>query len=652
MVRLDKIMQKMQECYKEDEARFFVEATGSTLDEAINSAAIQLGVKPNFIEYEVMQKGKSGFFAIIPRDWKIIAYKDQKAKTVQNESADVSEVNTQSQDSIKQENIDGKAFVCCFPNGVFLKVIEPVGTGRAIKIDDVIEKFKKRNIAVPDENVLMPIVKDATGEYKRVANYNHNPVNDAIITVNVKDDEMSAYIYVIPPGPGGADVSTEKIKYFLQNNNVTFGFDEKRAREFQDTPVYKTEYLIAEGVRAKNGNDAHMEYFFETDTSNVNLTEDKTGQINFRDLNLIQNVVEGQPLARKTPAQRGGAGTTVTGHYIQAENGKDIQIPFGENTKLADDGLTVISTINGHVSIFKGKITVEPIFNVQGDVSLKTGNIEFLGSVMVSGNVHDGFSIIASGNIEVKGTVGNCALEAEGDIIIGQGVIGKEEGVIRAGKSVLAKFIQSEKEIRAGENVIVTDGILNSHVMAKKKIYCNGRRADVIGGTLSATEAIIARNIGSPTAGNDTVLSVGFDPQTKLRVTELNEFLENNKKLLNEVNLNLKTLQEQKKRPGVKVDEEVLQKNLTKKFTLEAEISEMESELERLKAYLDSIKTEGRVSASGNVYEGVTINIKDFTEVVRTDCKATTFYLDGGLIRYRKYKREEKVGGPSGYSTD
>lgn len=654
MVRLDKIQEKMIELYEEDKSRVFVEASGTSLEEAINSAAIQLGVKVNFVDYEIIQKGKSGFFAIMPRDWKIIAYKNYAVEQGDSVGTSTDFVVDSVTEALREENVDGQAFICRFKAGVFLKVTPPVGNGRKIKVDDVFEKFRSLNLPVPEEKVLMPVIKNATGEYVQVAPYDHNPVNDAMITVNISDDQMSAYIYVIPPGPGGADVSVDKIEYFLKSQRVVFGYDAQKASEFQDTPVYKAEYLIASGKKPQNGKDAYIKYNFETDTSKIQLQESTDGQINFKDLNLIQNVVEGQTLAVKIPAERGVAGTTVTGQYLEAGNGKDIPIPLGSNTRLAEDGLTVLAEINGHVKISKGKITVEPVFLVNGNVSLKTGNIEFLGSVVVTGNVDDGFSVRASGNIEIKGTVGRSNLDAEGDIIIGQGVIGKDGANIRSGKSVWAKFIQTTKMVFAGENVVVSDGILNSNVMANKKIICSGRRADIIGGNLSATELIAARNIGSPTSGSDTVLSVGFDPKAKERLEFLNVLIENNQRLLNEVNLNLKTLEDQKKRRGgLQADkEEALQKYLTAKYTLETEISEANKELEKLKEYLETIKTEGRISASGNVYIGVTLNIKNYTEIVRSDARMTTFHLNNGLIRYGKYEKPQGVGGPSGYSAD
>ncbi|PIE97882.1 MAG: polymerase [Treponema sp.] len=654
MVRLEQIQQKMQELYKKDSSRFFVEARGSELDEAIASAAIQLGIPAANVDYEVTQKGKSGMFALNPCDWIILAYQNDNIKLNVDESD--GQLNAGSANVIEeQKDKNGQVFISCLTAGVFMKVTAPVGNGKKVKIDDAIKKIKAKNLDVPAEKVLMPIIKKAKGEYIRIAPFKKTPGNDAMLTVNIRDDGMAAYLHVYPPGPGGADFSAEEIVLFLNNNDVVFGIDDNRLVEFQDNPVYKEDYLIAEGQPAKNGNDAKIEYNFRVDTSVRDFSQTTSGQINFKELNIIQNVVEGQPVAQKIPAQRGEPGKTVSGKYLEASSGKDVVIPIGENTKIADDGLTVIAEINGHVSLKKGRITVEPVYVVEGNVSIKTGNIEFLGAVFVNGNVDDGFSIRASGNIEVKGTVGKSELDAEGDIVISQGIIGKEGALIRTSQSIWSKFIQNAKSVEAGKMVVVSDGIINSNVLANKKIICKGKRADIIGGNISAAEFISARNLGSPTAGNDTTLNVGFDPKSKERLDFLRVSQENNEKMLAEVKLNLTALENQKKRRGGTLSEEkeeTYQKYIETKYTLETEIEEAKQEVQKIKEHLETIKIEGKVSASGDVFAGVTINIKNFTEVVRTDCKATTFFLDKGIIRYGKYEKEEEVKGPGGYSTN
>jgi uncharacterized protein (DUF342 family) len=51
---------------------------------------------------------------------------------------------------------------------------------------------------------------------------------------------------------------------------------------------------------------------------------------------------------------------------------------------VADDQLTIIADMKWSVVISGGKINVEPVYTVQGDVNLRTGNIIFLGTVIIT----------------------------------------------------------------------------------------------------------------------------------------------------------------------------------------------------------------------------------------------------------------------------
>lgn len=655
MIKLDQIKEEMAEMHAVDSNRFFVDISGETLDEALANAAIQLGVSKSSIDYEILQRGVTGFFALVPKEWKIRAYETVKPKKLKTEAEEEEVIETEEAEVVQDQ--DGMAYVFCSADGIYLKVTPPKGRGRAASVKDAVHRFQERSMAIPPDDVLTKIVQEQSGEYVRIAPFSRIPGNDASIVVNISEDEMKAFIYATPPGAGGADLSADTIIAFLKNNRVIAGIDEERIRQFQDSPVYREEYLVAEGIQPEKGENAKIVYNFETDNTQVRLQETRTGQINFKELNLIQNVVEGQPLAQKIPAQRGKAGKTVTGKYLEAANGKDIPMPLGKNTKVGPDELTIIAETNGQVLLVKNKITVQEIYVVEGDVSIKTGNITFLGSVFVNGNVDDGFIVKASGNIEVKGTVGKAELDTEGDIIVSQGIVGKEGGAIRAGKSIWAKFIQNTKIVESGDMIIVSDGIVNSNVMANRKIICRGKRADIIGGNLSASESISARNLGSASGGNDTVLSVGFDPRSKERLNFLLEKQEINQKALEEVKLDLSSLEEMKAKRGElpKDKEEAYQKKSDYRYTLKTEIHEIQKEIVQIQEYLNTLKNTGKVSASGTVYTGVRIVIRDTVEDVRTDCKATSFYLEKGIVRYGKYQDDDAEDAkkvPSGYSSN
>ncbi len=657
MIEIEQIKQKMSELHEEDSGRFFVEVEGNSLDEALSNAATQLGVPKSRIDYEIVQKGVQGILALFPKKWRLIAY--EIAKKVGSQDGKLTEDGTEvgAEEAKVVETKDGDAFVFRAPDGIYLKVVPPKGEGKPAGLGVVIEKFNAKALPVPNEESIIPILTSASGEYVKIAPYERVLGHDATMAVEISEDEMKAYLYVLPPTQGGIDLSSDTIVAFLKNNRVTVGINEEYVSAFQDSPVYKENYLVAEGIPPKHGADAKITYNFEVDNTHVRLKETKSGQINFKELNLIENVVVGQPLAQKVPAQRGQAGKTVTGKYLEANNGKDIPLPLGKNTEVADDGLTILATVSGQVLLVKNKINVEEVHIVEGDVSIKTGDFTFLGTVVVNGNVDDGYSIKASGNIEVKGTVGAADLDAEGDIVVGQGIVGKNEGNIRAGKSIWSKFIQNTKKVEAGDMVIVTDGIMNSNVMANRKIICRGKKGNIIGGDLSASESISAKSIGSKSSGNDTVINVGFDPKSKERLNFLLTKQEFDEKNLSDVRLNLRGLEETKKRRGglPTGKEETYQKLVQDKHTLETEVQRTQKEITQIKTYLDSLKNDGRVSVSGDVYAGVKIVIRDSIEEVRSDCKAVTFYLDNGFVRYGKYQDDDVEDAkkvPSGYSAN
>jgi uncharacterized protein (DUF342 family) len=458
---------------------------------------------------------------------------------------------------------------------------------------------------------------------------------------------MQATIAASPPGLGGCDLSVDAIRSVLKASNVVEGIDESHLAEFVDNPVYNESVVMAEGIPAQDGKDAAILYDFETDASKLRLREAANGRIDFREANQIQNVVQGQPLAKKIAAENGKPGFTVSGKALPSKNGKDISMPVGKNVHVASDGITIIADLNGQVLLVGGKINVEPVYNVSGNVNMNTGNIIFLGTVIISGNVEDGFSVKAEGNIEVKGNVGKAELEAEGDIIVNQGVTGKETGSIKAGKSVFAKFIENAN-VESGDSVVVSDGLVNANVTAMKRIICNGKRAHIVGGRLRATEEINAKSIGSPGGGSETVCEVGFDPQRKAQMEKLIADNEAAQTELEQIKLNLQTIINMKKqRKSLPEDKEMqLNELMDRRDELTSSLKQYKEERQEIQNYLDSLKTLGRVSASERVYPGVRVIIREVEYPVKDEYRSVSFILRDNLVQASRYEEvSEKVLG-------
>ncbi|WP_428768317.1 FapA family protein [Treponema sp. HNW] len=658
MITLDTIRTEMEQLLEVEQNLRFVEVRADSLEEALADAAAQLETRPILLEYEVLEQGFNGFAGLMKRPWFIRAYQNaaslQKAAK-KKRGKDI--LADDLEDGGKPKDVNGTFYVRYFGSQINLKVVPPIGKGVPVNFEDVMLRLKRSDTLSLEENIVKKTVEQGSeGEYIPVGLYSHNQAGDASFYVDISGDEMKGYIVASAPATGGAEISADRILRMLDSQRIVAGINKEYIEAFVDNPVYGTPYLVAEGLVPVDGRDAYIAYNFETDRSKLRIKETESGQVDFKELNLIQNVIEGQPLAQKIPAERGKGGKTLFGRYLEAKNGKDIHIPMGKNVTLDTDGRTVLAAVNGQVLLVNDKITVEPVMELDG-VNIKTGNITFLGTVIIKGNVEDGFDVHASGNIEVHGSVGSSHLEADnGDIVVSQGIMGKDKGIVKAGKSLWAKFIQNAA-VESGEYIIVHDGIINSTVTANKKVIVQGKRASIIGGHIFATEEIYAKNIGNSTGGSETILEVGFDPKAKKRHDELIALQEKLAKELDEIELNIQTLQNQKKvRKTLPHDkEESLNSFIARQSDIQAETDEMTVEIQELQAYLRELKVVGKISVSGMVYAGVKIFIRDVKEEVRNETKAVTFFYENGFVRYGKYEppsEEDTKRSPDGYSTN
>jgi len=653
MVELDKIRDEMRARLEIDNQLHNVEVNAATIDEALQDAAVQLDTKVTNLSYEIIEKGSDGFFTLGRKPWKLKIY--QNPDTIKKERKVFSRGGESGQEETISEIIkdrDGLFYVRHFGTNIMLKVLTPMGNGEAVSLRDVMDEVNKPDTVDIDESAIKKAVKQGTeGEYIQVGTYKHVKAGDVLISVEISRDEMKASINVSPPSMSGGEASFENICRVLMNQGVMEAcINKDKVIEFVDNPVYNIGYDIAFAIEPIDGRDAYVQYEFETDVKKLKAKVSDKGQINYKQLNQIQNVIAGQPLAQKILAEKGRGGKTVLGRYLEAKNGKDITVQLGQNTEFDKDGVTILASIDGEVMLINNRVTVAPV-KVLDAVNVKTGDIKFFGSVIIKGNVEDGYRVEAT-NIEVHGLVDRSVLIASENIVVQSGIYGKGEGSVKAGKSLWAKFI-NDCNVEVEDNVIVYDSIVNSNVTAMKNIIVKGKKAQIIGGHLCATEEICARKIGSPGGGTETILEVGIDPRAKARLDVLQKKQSDATKQFDAIELNIQTLEQQKKLrkklPKEKEDQLILLKQQIKDIA--EELREMTTEIDQIQDHLRELKAVGKVKAEGDVYSGVKIYIRDTLDEVKLDTKNVTFYYDRAFCKRGPYEPPTcKVEEPDGYA--
>jgi hypothetical protein len=339
---------------------------------------------------------------------------------------------------------------------------------------------------------------------------------DGRVVITVEDGEKTASMVLERPY-GGREITMDDVRAALRQKGVSFGIDEEAIEKALSQKTYGSRVTVARFQEPTHGTDAVVEYLFKTHLT-IHPKEMEGQKIDYRELESVVSVQKGTPLARKTPATKGQNGSTVTGKSLLAKPGKDARLAAGKGAKLFEDGLELRAEIDGQPILNDRSVSVEPVFDVRGDIDYCTGNIHFAGSVRVSGNVISGFSLKATEHIHIDGMVEDAFVQAGGDVVIRGGIQGRKKGTVKAGGEVNALFIE-QASVEAGGNIIASEA-LHSTLVAGQEIIVTSGKGHICGGSLAARSLIRANIIGSE-SGVFTELAVGFEPKEKAKLEQL-----------------------------------------------------------------------------------------------------------------------------------
>ncbi len=344
--------------------------------------------------------------------------------------------------------------------------------------------------------------------------------------------EMEAVFY--PPFEGAGMLDEDEIIKDIQHLGVKNGIKTDVVKDFLAHRRYGHRYVIAVGTAATEGSDGYIEYKFNTELKPTPKMNDD-GTVDFHTLENVNHIRKGEVVAVLHPEDRGTPGEDLLGRKVMPKKVKHVIFRHGRDLTVSEDGLQLISSVSGHVTLENDKVFVSNVLEIV-DVDNSTGDIDYQGNVNIKGNVLAGFSVKATGDIAVSGIVEGATIVAGGNITFNRGVQGMNRAVIKAGGNIVTKFLESVEQVEAGGS-IETDSILHSKVNAKGSIKAAGKKGLIIGGEVRSMTLVEAKVIGNE-LGTATVIGVGVDPAAKRRLDELQKSLQTmgaNKIQLNQI---------------------------------------------------------------------------------------------------------------------
>ncbi|WP_176167313.1 DUF342 domain-containing protein [Mesobacillus jeotgali] len=417
-------------------------------------------------------------------------------------------------------------------------------------------------------------------------------------------------------------ISVEKLLKILQKEKIVYGIKMDVLAKISENPdSVQYPVTIAKGTRNVDGEDSYL----RNELDQNSLKEQKV--FNFRTIMQIPSVSKGQLLATVVPPVKGTPGKNVSGRIIPAKHGRPLRIRAGNNVVYESGQFYALC--DGQVSITQKSISVNPVFEVKGDLDLRTGNVDFVGNIAIKGNVPSGYQLIAGGDIIVDGLVEAANIQAGGNIVIKGGVAGAMKGRVAAGGSVFANYL-NQANVKAGQDIIVKSSILHSKLTAAGNVDCH--TGTIIGGTISAGRNITVKELGNELF-TKTELAVGWDPlleKTEQETLSSIETAKANIRKLTEIEVKLSEIG---KRTGTLSSEQkqMIAKQRNTRLKMEQSLSELQADLELLQ-----LEKQDRMHSSLLVYEKVFPNTKVFfgKYAILTNqlYKSVGFYLENSEI--------------------
>jgi uncharacterized protein len=441
--------------------------------------------------------------------------------------------------------------------------------------------------------------------------------------VEVDADGLRAYLRPVDPSRDGIPEG-EDLRSILAEAGVVRGI--MAGPEIRAVPE-NGRVLVAVGRPPVRGADGWVEF----PTASRGGAAFAVERVNMRDGDFLKRVSKGDVVALIHPPAAGEAGETVRGEAIPAEAGAPAHVKAGDNVaaSLTDPG-QLVAAADGHLAFDSdGRIEVQTVVTIPGNLDLTVGNIDFCGSIIVLGDIMSDFTVNVGGSLDVRGNVEDSLIKAGGGVTVRNGFYGHGKGTIEAGGDVRIHHILNQSILSEKDVYIETEAV-NATVRAGGRIIAP--RAIIAGGTMDALREIVAGVLGSEDGGQ-AKLRAGKRGRILERLGQIDRDIKHGEKQLTDVKATVYRFVKMKV-DGVGLNaeqEQALGKLQEVQKLLPVRLEALQAERVQLQAELQK-KAEARIEVHDTVHENVLIDINNVRKVIDSAIQGVVFTERAGTI--------------------
>ncbi len=430
------------------------------------------------------------------------------------------------------------------------------------------------------------------------------------VEISVAPNNTTAFLTITPPENGGADITADKVLQAVREADIRYGINEEELIAAAENKRYNENICAAMWTPPVDGVDGTVTYHFDQN-SVIRPTEDEHGVVDYKNLGLVKNILAGTKIATITLPTEGTPGTDIMGKIISQHIGEPARPILGNGTTITPEGTEIVATVDGNLTFANGAFNVNEDLYLSGDVDVSSGNLDFIGNIIIKGDVHEGYKVVSKKNISITGSATGAELIADGDISVRLGIV---NSTVTAQGNIKVGFCENS-HLHAEGNV---DGesFVGGEVFAGKNINATGKGI-LVGGKYTALENIAAGTIGSDNY-TKTMITLGNNAVLSEEAETLRQNLKGIEDKIDQLGKVVNTLTEYAKAAKLSPEREQMKvEAMRSRFQLQGEVKRINARLKEIAIELER-NQDLFVSCRKTLYPGTTIRINSYVHIMNT----------------------------------